>query len=130
MFTRRARGSAFQLALSCNAKRKSSSVSSKVLATKVLSNSSLKEVALRIPSIPYNKQNLYKFKDETLERRVYTHSSAGTQQNSWSSDEVVAKTDNEHLEFVGDGLLKGILSSIVGGVSAYEPSQRPYRASY
>jgi dsRNA-specific ribonuclease len=83
-----------------------------VLAANVLSNSSLKEVALQIPSIPYDKQHLYKFKDEALERRVYTHSLAGAQQNSWSSDEVAAKVDNEYLEFVGDGLLKGILSSV------------------
>ena len=84
-----------------------------MLAANVQSNSSLKEVALQIPSIPYDKQHLYKFKDEALERRVYTHSLAGAQQNNWSSDEA-AKIDNEHLEFVGGGLLKGILSSVIG----------------
>ncbi|KAF8254044.1 ribonuclease III [Wilcoxina mikolae CBS 423.85] len=123
---RRACGSTFQLAFTNNAKRKSSSAAAVCSSAKELSTPTRPpqdvvhsvplqnlDVALRIPSVPFDTPPLYKFKDEALERRVYTHSSAGVQKNNWSSDEVAAKIDNQHLEFVGDGILKGLTAHLI-----------------
>ncbi|KAF8538370.1 ribonuclease III domain-containing protein [Trichophaea hybrida] len=122
---RRARGSTFQLALTSNAKRKSSSAAAAAVCSSAKELSTPRppqdvpfvtrnlDVALRIPSVAFDMPPLYKFKDEALERRVYTHTSAGVQKNNWSSDEVAAKIDNQHLEFVGDGILKGLTAHLI-----------------
>jgi hypothetical protein len=53
---------------------------------------------IRIPdSIPYDTNRLYQFKDKNLERRVFTHSSAGIPKRSWDSlGEPVKREDSMH----------------------------------
>ncbi|KAF8241596.1 ribonuclease III [Wilcoxina mikolae CBS 423.85] len=60
----------------------------------------------------------YTFADKALEKRVFTHKSAGIQQNSWqtffaSGPVVGGRQDNEHLEFLGDSILKGLTAHLI-----------------
>jgi dsRNA-specific ribonuclease len=82
------------------------------------SNTSLstEELSFTIPTIPFEPHRLYTFQDKSLERRIFTHTSAGIQQNNWNSFSPSTREhrdDNEHLEWLGDSILKGLTAHLL-----------------
>jgi dsRNA-specific ribonuclease len=83
-------------------------------------------VPSNFPKIPYNPERLYRFKSQTLEKTVFTHCSLGTLNRQWGSvlnpsassttparHGEIGRADNEHLEWLGDHILKGLTAHLV-----------------
>lgn len=74
--------------------------------------------SLQIPTVSQDRPSLHTFSDKALEKRVFTHKSAGIQQNNWNTlidfgAKAGGKQDNEHLEFLGDSILKGLTAHLI-----------------
>jgi len=74
--------------------------------------------SLQKRSISSKRPRLHTFSDKALEKRVFTHKSAGIQQNSLSaffasSVLVEERQHNEHLQFLGDSVLKGLTAHLI-----------------
>jgi hypothetical protein len=89
MFVRRTATTAFRLTAMAGCRnRRLQTATATAGAVEAQSTLALKVdgVDVRIPeSIPYDTNRLYEFKDKDLERRVFTHSSAGILKRSWDS---------------------------------------------
>ncbi|KAI5817360.1 ribonuclease III domain-containing protein [Pyronema omphalodes] len=72
-----------------------------------------------IPSIPDTKIDLsnikhFQFANKLLEEEVFTHSSWGMNRTLWfSSEGNQRRLDNDHLEFLGDSVLKGLTARML-----------------
>ncbi|KAF8534230.1 ribonuclease III domain-containing protein [Trichophaea hybrida] len=74
--------------------------------------------SLQKRSMSVKRPLLHTFSDTALEKRIFTHKSASIQQNSWdtfftSGAFVDERQDNEHLEFLGDSVLKGLTAHLI-----------------
>lgn len=68
---------------------------------------------VKIPQgIPFDKA-LYTFKDKKLEKQIYTHKSCGIKEAAWGAGSEVVRLDNEHLEWLGDSVLKGLTAHLI-----------------
>jgi len=99
-------------------------------------------VRVTFPTLPLSPGQLHTFTSRSLEARVFTHRSAAIMTTTYADFSHAAggtrngrwRDDNEHLEFIGDMVLKGLTGMLIedlhpdadeGYMSVWPPAFRP-----
>ena len=68
-------------------------------------NPAVQLASLKIPEIPFDETLRFQFTNTRIEKKVFAHRSI--------SANTVSMDNNEHLEFVGDAILKGLTATLI-----------------